>query len=237
MPPPPLPQRRATRPRPIRRKVFVRSTNALDAIIASGQVALAARAAQIPEAGPASSAGEESFAVSPLALSPAPSTAAVNWPSKPRAAPQPKIAAAPTPQPRAAAVPQLPAPAVHSPSPRAPRFPAPPPSIAVGRFPSPPQRRGEKTTAINMPALSPDSPMDTVPASEPGTSYAATAATKKPRTTLAGTAPVPATAVPAAPTPAAAGTSAAADSEVRALSSAHSGGAAGLAVALQEGTQ
>ncbi|XP_045781555.1 atherin-like [Maniola jurtina] len=204
MPPPPLPQRRATRPRPIRRRVFVRSSDTLEAIIASGQATLAARAAAALHS-PAVGAGEESFAASPLALSPAPSSPAsslpaIAWPTSsadPRAAdprtPAPRAdlrAVAPHHDPRAAAPPvearaapsradsrvdpraaasradvsaapravpattptaapraalQSAAPATLSPSPHAPRFPAPQHNIAVGRFPSPPQRRGEKT--------------------------------------------------------------------------------------------
>ncbi|XP_045783675.1 serine/arginine repetitive matrix protein 1-like [Maniola jurtina] len=267
MPPPPLPQRRATRPRPIRRRVFVRSADTLEAIIASGQATLAARAAAALHS-PAVGAGEESFAASPLALSPAPSSPAsslpaIAWPASsadpraadpraadprapapradlramapcpdpraaapsaesrtapsradpgaaasradasaaPRAAPAPAPATTPIAAPRASLQPA--APATLSPSPRAPRFPAPQHNIAVGRFPSPPQRRGEKTPAFtppNMPALSPE-PMETAPASEPGPSYAAAAAAaKRPKTTPSGTAPVRAP----APAPAAA---------------------------------
>ncbi|XP_045783667.1 transcription initiation factor TFIID subunit 4-like [Maniola jurtina] len=261
MPPPPLPQRRATRPRPIRRRVFVRSSDTLEAIIASGQATLAARAAAAMNS-PAVGAGEESFAASPLALSPAPSSPAsslpaIAWPASPadpraadprapaprtdfravaprhdpraaappvavpsradpraaasradvsaapRAVPAPASAATPTAAPRASLQPA--APATLSPSPHAPRFPAPQDNIAVGRFPSPPQRRGEKTPAFtppNMPALSPE-PMETAPASEPGPSYAAAAAAaKRPKTTPSGTAPVRAP----APAPAAAAT-------------------------------
>ncbi|XP_039764298.1 uncharacterized protein LOC120636801 [Pararge aegeria] len=161
--PPPLPQRRATHPRAIRRRVFVRNTTAalevgLDAIVATG---LATRTTLAHGAGPSTGAGEVAFAASPLSLSPALSRQATPTPTRTT----PTVAAPPNPGTRTAAP---------IPSPRSPRFTAAQADIAVGRFPSPP-KRGPKTPAAfmpsSMPALSPSSPMDA--SASPSPTYAA----------------------------------------------------------------
>ncbi|XP_050667254.1 mucin-2-like [Leptidea sinapis] len=195
MPPPILPlmsQRRATRPRPLRRKVFVRSAISgleagLDAMIASGQATLAAGATRRPEAAqarPSTGAGQATFAASPLTPSPAPSMESlpsIVRPATPRRRLMPTTAATPIPAVRTA----TPATANHTaqaPHPRQPRYPATQPGIPVGRFPSPPHRGEHKTSArtpSSMPTLSPGSPMET--ATSP--TYAATTASKKTPTT------------------------------------------------------
>ncbi|CAH2216239.1 jg27359, partial [Pararge aegeria aegeria] len=123
--PPPLPQRRATRPRAIRRRVFVRNTAAalevgLDAIIATGQATLATRTTKAHGAGPSSGAGDEAFTASPLSLSPAPSR---------QATPTPKTTADVPPNTgtrtaAAASTVMQTRPAAPVPSPRSPRFTA-----------------------------------------------------------------------------------------------------------------
>ncbi|XP_039761849.1 kinesin-like protein KIF26A [Pararge aegeria] len=174
--PPPLPQRRATRPRAIRRRVFVRNTTAalkvgLDAIIVTGQATLATRTTKAHGAGPSTGAGEEAFAASPLSLSPAPSRQATPTPIRTTAIAPPNPGTRTT---AAASMVKQTRTAAPIPSPRSPRFTAAQADIAVGRFPSPP-KRGPRTPAAftppNMPALSPSSPMDA--SASPSPTYAA----------------------------------------------------------------
>ncbi|XP_045501455.1 uncharacterized protein LOC123698750 [Colias croceus] len=189
MPPPsvpPLPQRRATRPRALGRRVYSRSVAALemglDAIAASGQAAIVARSTAagrrpVLVSEPQSGAGDESFLASPLTLSPAQSTESVSsitrslTPSRQQA---PASAATLTPGTLKRAA--------QAPLPRTPRFPAPLPGIPVGRFPSPPHRVGEKTLTasppppLNMPTMSSGSPMEI---GTTGPTYASMAASQK----------------------------------------------------------
>ncbi|XP_039762014.1 vegetative cell wall protein gp1-like [Pararge aegeria] len=158
--PPPLPQRRATRPRAIRR-VFVQNTTAalevgLDAIIATGQATLATRNTKAHGAGPSTPAPSRQATPTPF-----PTTADV--PPNPG-----------TRTTAAASVVMQTRPAAPVPSPRSPRFTAAQADIAVGRFPSPPQRGPRIPAAFtppNMSALSPSSPMDA--SASPSPTYAA----------------------------------------------------------------